>query len=192
MSKRIGILGGAFDPIHFGHLVLAAEASNRLELNLTLFVPTFHTPHQHKEISTSFEDRCAMVGIAIDRYDDWLLSEVEQKIEGTSYTVKTLQKLQAIYPRDDLFFLIGADNLAILDTWYQPEEIVKLATLAVAARPGFSPELPALENVITFDMPLIDIAASNIRERIRTETSIRMLVPPEVEDYIMSKRLYHG
>lgn len=192
MSRKIGILGGAFDPIHYGHLLLASEAADQLNLGRVLFVPTFHSAHQNKEIHTSFGDRCSMVKLAIAGNDDFEISKVESSIEGRSYSVRTLGLLKETTPDAEFFFLIGADNLEQLDTWYQPEELVRLAMLAVAARPGHEIKPPPLDNVTTISMPGIEIAASDIRDRVRKGKSIRFMVPESVAEFIYAKRLYRG
>ncbi|MCK4858439.1 MAG: nicotinate-nucleotide adenylyltransferase [candidate division Zixibacteria bacterium] len=190
MSKRLGILGGAFDPVHYGHLLLAAEASHQLQLQRVLFIPTYHSAHQHKEIETSYEHRYAMLQLALSDHHDFDLSDIERHLGGVSYTVKTLERLKAQLSDTHFFFIIGADNLVHLDSWHQPEELVKLATLAVATRPGYTPKLPDLDNVTSFPMPLIEISASIIRERASNGIPIRLLVPRAVEDYITGKGLY--
>jgi nicotinate-nucleotide adenylyltransferase len=190
VNEKLGILGGAFDPIHYGHLLLASEAVHRLGLSRVLLVPTYLSAHEHKEIRASFADRCALVTAAIADFAEFELSEVERQLRGKSYTVKTLKRLRELYPHQRLHFLIGADNLEQLDGWYRPEELVELATLAVGSRPGYEPKLPPLANVVTFEMPLIEISATAIRRRVREGVPIRLLVPPEVERLIRSKGLY--
>lgn len=192
MSKRIGILGGAFDPIHYGHLLLASEAAYQLKLDQTLFVPTFISAHQHKDIHTPFADRYAMVAAALTDVKSFIVSDIESGLSGRSYTVNTLKELKKHYRKGEFFFLIGADNLEQLGTWHKPEELTKLATLAVGSRPGYSPDLPDLPNVVTFDMPLLEISASDIRRRVERGIPISYMVPQVVEKYIKKRGLYRG
>jgi nicotinate-nucleotide adenylyltransferase len=192
VSKRIGILGGAFDPIHYGHLLLASEATHQLKLNLAVFVPTFISAHKNKRIRTPFTDRFAMVAAAVADVRSFVVSDIESGLSGRSYTVNTLKELRKHYRKDEFFFLIGADNVEQLRTWHKPEELTQLATLAVASRPGYSPKLPDLPNVVTFEMPLLEISASDIRSRVKQGIPIAYMVPPVVEKYIKKRGLYRG
>ncbi len=192
MSKRIGILGGAFDPIHYGHLLLASEAAYQLKLDQTLFIPTFISAHQNKEILTPFTDRYAMVAAAVADVKSFVVSDIESGLSGRSYTVNTLRELKKHYRKHEFFFLIGADNLEQLGTWHEPEELTKLATLAVGSRPDYSPQLPDLPNVVSFEMPLLEISASDIRRRVEQGIPIAYMVPPVVEKYIKKRGLYRG
>ena len=191
VSERIGVMGGAFDPIHLGHLVLAMQAYEQLSLTRLLFVPTFQSAHQNKEIETAFEHRCAMVEAAIENCDQFSLSKIETAVSGKSYSVKTLQLLRQQYPKAEFFFLMGADSLEQLETWYLPEELLAMATVVVAGRPGYGkPDHPVPERIRFLAMPLLEISASDIRRRVREGRSIRFLVPDRVEAYILHHGLY--
>ncbi len=192
MSKRLGILGGAFDPIHYGHLLLAAEARQQLELDQVIFVPTAQSAHQQKDIATPFLHRYKMTELALAAYPEFVASDIEEKLGGTSYTVKTLTALAQLHPDASLFFLLGADNFEQLDTWFEPEKLPELATLAVVARTGSKLPKTLPEQALEVRMPRIDISASEIRERVGQGRSIRVLVSHEVESYIESERLYRG
>lgn len=192
MNERLGILGGAFDPIHFGHLLLASEAHYQLKLDRVLFLPTFESAHQHKKIDTPYARRVAMTEVAIAGYPEFEICDIERRLGGTSYSVKTLEKMKEEYPQAEFFFIIGADNVEQLETWFEPERLTELATLAAVARPGHKLEIEESEKVVRLEMPEIGISASMIRKRVGAGTPIRLLVPPAVERYIEEEKLYRG
>ena len=192
MSRRLGILGGAFDPIHYGHLLLAAEAHYQLELDKVLFMPTFKSAHKHKEIGTPYQHRLAMLKLALAKQPEFAITEIEKKLGDISYTVKSLAALHQEQPEAEFFFLVGADNVEQLKTWFEPERLTELATLAVVARPGHQLPIGLSEKVVKVEMPLIEISASAIRGRVKSGASIRFWTPREVEDYIASEGLYCG
>ncbi len=188
MNERIGVLGGAFDPIHVGHLILAQTALDELRLARVLFVPTFAPTPQHKIIPTSFEHRVAMVRLAISDNPAFALSEIEEALPAPTYTVTMLARLLQDLGPVALHFLMGADSLAQFGSWHQPERLLTLAELAVAPRSGYQ-----LESRFPFhqlQMPLIDVAATELRQRIRDRFSLRYLVPEPVIAYIDANRLY--
>jgi nicotinate-nucleotide adenylyltransferase len=187
------VLGGAFDPIHLGHLILASEAKRQLNLHRVLIVPTFDSAHQEKVIRTSFEHRCAMVKLAVADQPDLVLSEIESRLAGKSFTVNTLELLKTIYCESEIDFIIGADNLDQFDTWHDPDRILSLATVVVAHRPGHQPLLKGRAAAMKLiEMPLIDISASDIRRRVHENLPIRFMVPKAVEEYISRSALYRN
>ena len=192
MSERLGILGGAFDPIHFGHLLLASEAHHQLKLDRVLFLPTFESAHQNKKIDTPYMHRVAMTELAIAAYPEFEICDIERRLGGTSYSVKTLEALAKEYPDAKFIFMIGADNVEQLDTWFEPERLTQLATLAVVARPGHKLKIEESEKVVFLNMPQIGISASLIRKRVREGVPVRMLLPAVVERYIKNEGLYGG
>ena len=189
MSERLGVLGGAFDPIHLGHLILASEAKRQLDLHRVLFVPTYQSAHQDKIIATTFEHRCAMARVAVSGQAHFIVSDIESRVTGKSYTVGTLSLLKDIYRDSSLFFIMGADSLEQFDTWHEPDKVLKLATVVVADRPGHEPELRG-KSIKLIEMPLIDISASEIRRRVHDGMPIRFMVPEAVEEYIVRAGLY--
>ncbi len=191
MSERLGVLGGAFDPIHLGHLILASEAKRQLDLHRVLFIPTYQSAHQDKMIATTFEHRCAMASAAVSGQAHFMVSDIESRVTGKSYTVATLSLLKNIYRDSALFFIMGADSLEQFDTWHEPDQVLKLATVVVAHRPGHEPELSG-KSIKLIEMPLIDISASEIRRRVREGLPIRFMVPEAVEEYIVRTGLYRG
>lgn len=199
---RLGVLGGTFDPVHLGHLILAEEARGELGLERVLFVPAGQPWRKADRQITPAVQRVEMVRVAIADNDGFELSLLEVEREGPSYTVDTLEALRARHQGSELFFLMGLDALADLPNWRDPQGIIARAWLAVARRPGLeeSAALAAVEErvpglsrrVIWLAMPRIGISASGIRERVRRGKSIRYLVPAAVEAFIRERGLYRG
>ena len=193
MSERLGVLGGAFDPIHHGHLILASEAKRQLNLHRVLIVPTFASAHQEKTTQTSFEHRCAMIRLAVADQPDLVISDVESRLSGKSYTVNTLELLKSIYCESEIDLIMGADSLDQFDTWHEPDRILSLANVVVAHRPGHQPVLKGrTAGMKLIEMPLVDISASEIRRRVRENLPIRFMVPKAVEEYISRSALYRN
>lgn len=194
---KLGILGGTFDPVHLGHLVLAETARDQLELETVIFVPTGQSWRKAgREISDS-RHRLEMVRLAIADNLAFEASRIEIDRPGPSYSDETLEAVVAAHPGAELYFILGADALADLPNWRAPARIVELATLAVAGRPadgdvgkseGAVKGLQA--RLVAVAMPEIGISASMIRQRARKGASLRYLVPPSVDDYIKSNHLY--
>ena len=197
---KLGILGGTFDPIHLGHLIIAQEAMSSLRLDRVLFVPagdpwmkadTTITPRQH---------RLAMVVAAVGGNPKFKVSPSELERFGPSYTVETLEEFQEDYGlQAELHFIIGADALKDFGRWNQPERVLELCILAVVGRPAQEElDLSALEaslpgigkRVVVIDDVSIGVSATDIRERVAEGRSIRYLVPPPVEAYIQEHGLY--
>ncbi len=195
---RIGVFGGTFDPPHVGHLILAQVALNALGLERVLFVPAAQPPHKQGQNLTAPLHRFAMLQRAIAGNPHFEISRVDMDRQGPHYTSDMLSILRAQHRGYDLFFLMGADSLSDLITWRAPEWIIAQATLAVMRRPGASVNLDGLEarlpgvreRVVLVDAPLIEIAASTLRQTIRNGHSIRYQVPDAVLEYITQQRLY--
>ncbi|MGB5105439.1 MAG: nicotinate-nucleotide adenylyltransferase [Candidatus Zixiibacteriota bacterium] len=188
MSESLGILGGAFDPVHLGHLTIAQAAIEQFGLDQVLFVPTFAPANTHKIIPTAFEHRCAMIELAIAGIEKCALSTIESEIEPPTYTIKMLEKFKSIYPLAEFTFLMGADSLSQIESWHQPDKICKLARLAVASRSGHPHQ--SHYPFVRIDMPEIDISATELRNSLRAGHSVRFLVPDAVIAYIESHQLY--
>lgn len=193
---RIGILGGTFDPIHIGHLVMASYAIDALNLDSVWFMPAQSPPHKHGEI-TAAEHRAEMVRRAVALDSRFQFSDLDLQPTGPSYTVDLLKRIQQVAPRAELVFLMGADSLRSLPTWRDPEGIIALAEIGVAERPGTTIDekvrhgLPGLAARLSeFDSPLIELSSTEIRERREKSLSITYLVPEDVEDYIVENGLY--
>jgi nicotinate-nucleotide adenylyltransferase len=199
-SSRLGVIGGTFDPPHYGHLVLAETTRVQLGLDRVLFVVAGQPPHKPGCPITPSHHRAAMVEAAIADNPACVLSRVDLDRPGPHYTVEMLALLRGEYSEAELFFLVGGDSLAQFLTWRDPAGIVRLARLAVMPRPGHEPDLASLEQVLPglrerlvwLDAPALDIAASDLRRRVREGLPIRYLVPPVVEAYICEHRLYEA
>ena len=196
--RRLGILGGTFDPIHHGHLIAAAELRHALALDRVLLVPNADPPHKPGVPVSTAEDRLAMIRLAIAGVP-WLeIDTIELDRGGRSYTVDTLRALAAREPRSLLLFLMGEDSLRDLPRWHRPEEIVALADLGVATRPGVVVDVDAIlstlpaarDRVHLVEIPQIGIASRDIRVRVAGGRPIAFQVPPLVESYIERRRLY--
>jgi len=195
-QMRIGILGGTFNPVHIGHLILAEEVREKLNLDKVIFVPTYLPPHKDNSDIASANARLDMVRIAIKDNRYFLASDIEIKRDGRSYTIDTLREFKSIYPKDDLYFIIGSDLLKYLDDWKDWDEIVKMVKFIVATRPGFP-----LEEISTYiasrqtgastvAIRAVDVSGFEIRRAIKENKSFRYLVPEGVFKYIDKKRLY--
>jgi nicotinate-nucleotide adenylyltransferase len=187
---RVGILGGTFDPPHKGHIAIAQAALKELGLVKVIFVPANIPPHKIKQPLAPAKDRLGMLQLAVGDNPDFEISTVELDRPWPSYTVDTLAEFRAIHPEDELFLLIGADNVSEIETWHEPERIVKFATLAAANRPNFVPHGAYADKVVYFEMPPTAISSTEIRERIRTGKPISDFVCPGVEAFIIMHGLY--
>ena len=203
---RYGIFGGAFDPVHLGHLLLAESCLRQAKLDRIVFVPTGVSPHRSgkEHYQAPAEDRLNMIESAIAGYDEFLVSRYEIDRQETSYTVETLQYFHRSFAlvEPQLFLLMGADMFNDLPNWYEVGEICKLALPLVVTRPETPPPyfaalggtVPAdrLDEIrhATVTMPQIGISSTQIRNRIAAHESIRFQVPRSVETYIVSRQLY--
>lgn len=197
--RRIGILGGSFDPIHIGHLIIAEEARIVLGLERVVLVPARYSPLKSEALASSAEHRCRMVQLAIADHPAFALSRVDLDREGPSFTVDTLRALKAEYgAQTELYFILGMDSLCHLRAWREPREIVRLTRLVVIARPGYEANLAALERDIPglaqavhiINSISLDISATAIRQRVAQGLPIRYQVPAAVEAYIREHGLY--
>ena len=196
----IGVLGGTFDPIHSGHLIIAEEARLKLRLAKVLFVPAGRPWLKTDRAITPAAHRVEMVKRAIVANPYFELSTVEVECPGPSYSVETIAfSQQQLGAEAKIFFLIGWDSLAELPQWKEPTRLIQLCKLVAITRPGFSrPDLKALESlvpgvtqsVVWLDIPPVDISSSDIRDRVARGLSIRGLVPDAVERYIEEHHLY--
>lgn len=198
--KSLGVLGGTFDPPHYGHLALAENARVQLQLDCVLFVPAGQQPLKQDRAITPAHHRAAMVEAAIADNPDFSLSRADLDRPGPHYTTDTLALLQEAHPEAEMVFVIGSDSLAQLAAWHDPAGIVQQARLAAMPRPGWKVDLEKLEQTVPgvcerltwLDVPCLDIAASDLRRRARRGLPLRYLVPPAVEAYIHKHRLYTG
>ncbi len=198
-TSRFGILGGSFDPPHYGHLALAETARAQLGLSRVLFVPAGAPPHKRNRPMSSAADRAAMTAAAIADNPAFALSRVDLDRPGPHYTVDMLALLRAKYPdTTEWFFLMGEDSLHDLPAWYDPQGILEQAHLAVMPRVGqrvdmaeLTAALPLLTHkLVWLDIPPFHFSSTDLRRRVREGLSLRYFVPPAVEAYINEHALY--
>jgi len=197
---RLGIFGGTFDPIHIGHLVSAQVALEAAALDRVLFVPAGVNPLKVGRTVTPGLHRLEMVRLAIAEHPQFAVSDWEVQRVGPSFTVDTLEHMRTLYPADELFFLMGADNLHLLPKWRSVERIVELATLLAVTRPGYdvaplrerlTAESPALAARVQYvEMPGLDISSTWIRERLVKNRAVTHLLPEAVIRYSEGNKLY--
>jgi nicotinate-nucleotide adenylyltransferase len=199
MPARIGLFGGTFDPPHIGHLILAAEAYSQLGLDRLLWVLTPNPPHKRGRSITPLEYRLEMVRLAIAADHRFELSRVDIDRKPPHYALDTVNIVARQNPTRDLTYIMGGDSLSELPTWHQPARLVAaLHSIGVMRRPGDRVDLPALEKIIPgltakvryLDVPLIDIAAHEIRRRAENGLPFRYFLPPAVFEYILEHNLY--
>jgi nicotinate-nucleotide adenylyltransferase len=197
-SPALGLLGGTFDPPHLGHLILAEIAYEALGLSRVLFLPAADPPHKSITPITDVKHRLAMLKAAIAGNPHLAISDVDMTRPGPQYTVDSLAILRRQFPDSDLYFLMGGDSLREIPSWRDPSGIIAQARLAVMRRPGTVIDLSGLEaslpgatdRVVFVDAPVIGVAATALRERVRLGQSIRYQVPEAVEWYIVAHGLY--
>lgn len=198
--KKIGIMGGTFDPIHNAHLALAEAAYEQLSLDCVMFIPACQPPHKIKAGVSPADIRAQMVKSAIKDNPHFTFSDIELNRTGNSYTADTLTELHEQIPDAKLYFILGADSLFAIDSWSRPDEIMAKSTLAAAVRDNKSEEemkeqINYLKKRYNADIrllsfPDLDISSHELRH-IRSENrSVRYLVPEEVNDYIVKNGLY--
>jgi nicotinate-nucleotide adenylyltransferase len=185
----IGLLGGSFDPVHHGHLIVAQVAAEALGLECLRFVPAREQPFKHGRHSAPAADRAAMLALAVAGTPAFAVERAELDRPGPSYTVDTLRALRAREPEAEFTLLLGADAAAELPDWHDAPELPKLARIVVFARPGSAvPTVPWIDRAV--EVPAIDISATEIRGRVREGRSIRYWVPDAVAKYVVGHRLY--
>lgn len=194
---RLGIMGGTFDPIHYGHLFVAEEARARFGLDRVLFVPNGAPPHKKEYLLTNARHRYEMTRLAIADNPAFACTTLELDRPGPSYTVDTLTTLRDQYPSAELFYITGIDAIADILTWRRHAEIIRMATFIAAARPGFDVKmlqdrLPAtyMQRILLLGTTAQGISSTEIRERIRAKLPTRYLMPEEVRNYIQEHHLY--
>jgi len=215
---KIGIFGGTFNPVHYGHLRAAEEVRERLDLTKIVFIPSKDPPLKTQELIDS-EHRYKMTELAISGNNLFEISDIEYKRPGKSYTVHTIEELKNIYQDADLYFILGIDTFLEISNWWHPEKLVSLIDFIVISRPSFkfidllsSPYILTSTNVlerldkaeielcpmnlkskrelVAFRIPLIEISATEIRRLMLEGKSIKYLLPESVESYIIANRLY--
>ena len=194
MGRRLGVMGGTFDPIHYGHLVTAEEALEQFELEGVVFVPTGRPWMKEHEAVSAAEDRYLMTVIATASNPAFSVSRIEVDRDGPTYTVDTLRALKAEMDAD-LFFITGADAILEIVQWKEPQELFELAHFIAATRPGYDiaafEATPGAKDAVTvMNIPALAISSTDIRARVRAGGPIRYLVPEGVKSYIEKAGLY--
>ena len=195
---RIGVFGGTFNPPHLGHLVCAQEAYVQLGLDLVVLIPVYTPPHKPLEDDPGPEHRLELCRLAVDGDRRLAVSDIEASPPGPSYTVDTHKELHTNEPDSELFLILGGDVAAGLPQWHAAEDVVALATPAVANRRGTPrarvaaglSELPGATRARFFSMPWIGVSSTMIRRRVKSGQPIRYLVPDAVAAYIEAKGMY--
>jgi len=197
--RKIGIMGGTFDPIHNGHLLIAQTALDEFSLDEVIFVPTGKSPHKKESQVTEPSIRCEMTRLAIADRPGFSISEYEATNTDVNYTYKTLQAFKAMYPEDELFFIMGEDSIDYFTEWREPAQICKLATLLVAVRNNGK---NTIDDVIAsiqhkysakaykLHSPNFEAASREIRLRIKNSKSVENMLPEAVLEYILTSGLY--
>ena len=202
MTMRIGILGGKFDPVHYGHLLLAETCREYCRLDQVWFVPAAMPPHKRGAPLTAAARRIEMLNLAVAGHEAFVVSSLEIERGGVSYTFQTLAAIHELYPAAELFFLMGADSLRDLPTWREPGRICELAIPVVVRRreapePDWStlagvvpPERLAAISRCQVEMPMVEFSSTAIRRTVAAGRSIRYQTPRTVEKYIEVHGLY--
>ena len=202
-AERIGILGGTFDPIHLGHLIIAEQARDQYQLDRVLLIPSGHSyfkDHRSKKVQPA-QVRLEMTKIAAGSYKPFEVSDIEVNRPGNTYSFETLEELKALNPESELFFIVGADTICSMRTWREPQRIFDVCTVLAAMREDqvdpeeFQRETQALEKdfgarIYPVSIPNIGISSTQIRERAASGKSIHYLVPERVERYIIESGIY--
>ena len=189
--KKTGLFFGSFNPIHVGHLIIANYLSNESELDEIWLVVSPQNPFKEKKSLASNYDRIHLVNLAIEDHLDIKASNIEFDLPKPSYTIDTLSYLYELYPAEEFSLIMGGDNLASFHKWKNYEQILEKHDIYVYRRPGYSSERFNDHNRVTFvDAPLLDISATFVRKAIRSDKSIKYLVPTPVYEYVSTSHLY--
>jgi nicotinate-nucleotide adenylyltransferase len=197
--KRVGIMGGTFDPIHLGHLVVANEALNIYKLDEIIFVPAGNPPHKIGIIADC-NDRYLMTVLATMSNDKFIVSDIEIRKTDKSYSLDTLKELHRIYSDTEFYFITGTDAVTDLPNWHEPRELLKLCKFIAVSRPGMDKESVELKieeirkdlngYIDLLQIPMLQISSTEIRERFKKGISAKYLLPESVEQYITKNNLY--
>lgn len=190
---KIGLLGGSFDPVHFGHLLAAQDVYEQYRLDRIVLVPAAQAPLKPQEVQSSPEDRLAMLHAAIEWDKRFEISDVELRRGGVSYTIDSVRHFRARYPREELFWIIGGDQLPRLNLWKDIRALAGMVEFIFLERPGHAaketPDIPDL-HLHRCDGHLIEISSSELRERVRHGLSLHYFCPQKVIAYIEAHKLY--
>ncbi|MEQ9411879.1 MAG: nicotinate-nucleotide adenylyltransferase [Fuerstiella sp.] len=197
---KIGVFGGTFDPVHFGHLLLAETCRQKLELTEVRFVPAGSPPHKADVKITDGHVRADMLQLAVSGYSEYTVDRRELRRRGPSFTVDTLTELTSEFSEAEFFFLMGADSLRDVPGWRSPDRITQLATVVAVNRPGLPMPTPAqvgewvgsdlASRIQLVSMPGTDLSATELRRRVREGQGLRFMTPKAVEAYIDQHGIY--
>ena len=188
--KKIGILGGTFNPPHIGHLIIANEVLDTLHLDEIRFMPNYVPPHKEKSGEVSPNDRLAMLERALGNHPSFSIERLEIERKGTSYTYDSMKLLIEKEPEALFYFIIGADMIEYLPKWYRIDELHELVHFVGVNRPGYNIESDY--PIIMVDVPQMFISSSTIRRKLRTGRTVRYLIPDSVVNYIKGNDLYES
>ena len=198
--KSLAIMGGTFDPIHYGHLVAAEQVRHEFQCDKVLFIPAARPPHKENKVISSVEHRLKMTELAVQSNRFFEVSTVEIDRPGPSYTIDTVKKLHERYKPENLYFITGADAVLEIITWKNVEELLSLSYFVAATRPGYDITnlqeklhmLPkaCFQKIVQVYVPALAISSTDIRRRVREKEPIKYLLPESVENYILHYRLY--
>ncbi|CAM3815807.1 nicotinate-nucleotide adenylyltransferase [Mesobacillus zeae] len=186
--RRIGILGGTFNPPHTGHLVIANEVLSMIGLDKVWFMPNQEPPHKTMAGNTTSKDRLAMLKLAIEGNPGFCIETIELERKGPSYTHETMKVLSERHPDCEFYFIIGADMVEYLPKWKNIDELVELVKFVGINRPSYRRETQY--DIQSVNTPLIDISSSDIRKRLKEKRTVRYLIPEPVRRYIEENGLY--
>lgn len=187
-GKKIGILGGTFNPPHLAHLLIADQVGNQLGLDQVLFIPDYIPPHVDPKKTIAAKHRVEMVRLAIADNPLFGLDLIEINRQGPSYSYDTVKELKQLHPENEYFFIIGGDMVNYLPTWHKIDELVKMVQFVGVDRPSY--DRPNQYPVIWVDTPRLDISSTKVRQNVKNGCSIRYQVPKVVEEYIKEHHLY--
>ncbi|MCF6137997.1 nicotinate-nucleotide adenylyltransferase [Pseudalkalibacillus berkeleyi] len=188
-TRKIGILGGTFDPPHLGHLIIASEAKEQCDLDQVWFMPSATPPHKSRQVSSG-KHRVAMVEEMIVDREDFEVSTIEFDRPGPSFTVDTILQLKDEHPNVQFYFIIGGDMVDSLHTWERIETLLNLVTFVGVKRPGYKFQTPFIQQIQSIDTPLIDLSSTMLRERFKSGKNTQYYVTKRVGKYIEVNRLY--
>lgn len=190
---KIGFLGGSFDPVHFGHLLAAQDVYEQYQFDRLLLVPAAQAPLKPKEVQSSLEDRLIMLRAAIEWDRRFEISDLELRRGGVSYTIDSVRHFRAMFPHDELYWIIGGDQLPRMNEWKEITELARLIEFIFLERPGHpakpTPEIPGLR-LHRCDGHLIEISSSELRDRVRRGRSLHYFCPQKVITHIEARQLY--
>ena len=202
--ERLAIMGGTFDPIHMGHLRMAYAVQRQLDFDRVVFLPAYIPPHkQTRSDFASWQDRLAMVELAIQNYDNFVVSSLEFDRGGISYTYDTVNFMQELWPDAEIYLIIGEDSLTQLYTWYRVPDLLRLVHFVAAERPGYEGEVGVARltkaygswvagKIIHAEVQETAISSTEIRQRLREGKPVRGMTPLPVEQYIYERGLYRA